>query len=440
MNAPNRLDRARRAVSVLLVGLAITLAAGPVARGQAAGFVDCASALNETIRSGRPTVVVVTSRAAPGSLMLRDAIARDLLPSSIGRSVQFAEMPVELFAERLQQLGVTRTPSLLAYGHRDGSLIRLGQLADPSDPAQVAAWMGSIGLLGGGSTPSDPAVSRAGFSLHHQATAIPSPQQALPPLPQKPQPPAQGMIAVPHAVPVPQAMSPVIAQPSGPPVIVQQQSPAIYIQPQAPRILLGQMPPPEITVLQGPPGTPTVNYAVVGPPPSTPNLFLTPSTPTPPPSYGVPSPQSPMVAAPPAMSPTPAPSYAMVAPAPGVPAPQDSIVAATAIAFLLENPDAIGTILGAIGKGFTFLGQTLEKYGHPHLRVNQPAPPAVAKAFSLVPAGAFATPTAAQAQLIAVPSQGMIPASAPPVMVPPAVVPSPQSDGHHGLFSRWHHP
>ncbi|WP_169974326.1 hypothetical protein [Tautonia rosea] len=406
------------------------------------GFVDCARALNETIRSGRPTVVVISSRAVPASLGLRDTMVRDLLSSSIGQIAMFAELPVELFADRVERLGVQQFPTLLAYGSRDGALVRLGTLAGPTDTAQVAAWIGSIGLMGGGSstTSSDPEVSQTG--LFHRdpgsfvAVPVATPQQPglAPPPPSKPHPPTSGMIPVGQAGPP--SLSPVVMQESGPPVIVQQQSPTIYIQPQAPRIMLGQMPPPEITIVQGPQAAPTINYAVVGgQPQAIPNLFAVPQPDVP--SYGAPSPQGHAAMPPTAYAPpNPGATIMTAAPMSGMSvAPQQSVVGTTAVAFLLQNPDVVNAMIGALGKGFLLLGEALEKHGYPRVRLPRPEPkPQTAGTMALVPA--MSLPASATVPLMTVPVQpssapGIIPAS--PVY--PTAVPSPQSDsgrGHHG--------
>jgi hypothetical protein len=420
--------------------------------GSTARFVDCAQALNETIRSGRPTVVVITSRAALASIALRDAVARDLLGSSIGQSAMFAEMPVELFADRVERLGVRRFPTLLAYGSRDGALVRLGSLAGPTDSAQVAAWIGSIGLLTEGSSAprTDPAVSPTGL-LHRDrgasvAVPVASPQQPVqaPPPPAKPQPPTTGMIPVGQAAPP--SLSPVVVQESGPPIVVQQQSPSIYIQPQAPRIMLGQMPPPEITIVQGPQSSPTINYAVVGgQPQAAPNLFAVPQPSVP--SHGVPSPQSPPAMAPEisyAYAPShPGPTLMTAAPMTGLAvAPQQSVVGTTAVTLLFQNPDVVNAMIGALGKGFLRLGEALERHGHPRVRLPRPEPaPQAAGTMALVPA--MSLPPSATVPMMAVPAQP----SGPPAMIPaapayPTAVPSPQSEtgkGHHDQSAGGHH-
>lgn len=437
-------------IVLLLVPASPAIAQG--SGGSAGGFVDCAQALNETIRSGRPTVVVITSRAVPASVGLRDLMARDLLGSSIGQSAMFAEMPVELFADRVERLGVEQYPTLLAYGSRDGALVRLGTLAGPTDSAQVAAWIGSLGLTGGGNAipRTDPSVSRSGL-LHRDrgsyvAVPVASPQQPVqaPPPPTKPQPPPSGMIPVGHAAPP--AMSPVVMQESGPPVIVQQQSPSIYIQPQAPRIMLGQMPPPEITIVQGPQAAPTITYAVMGgQPQAAPNLFAVPQPSVP--NQGVPSPQGP-AAMPPEISygystPNPGATLMTAAPMTGLAmAPQQSVVGTTAVALLLQNPDVVNAMIGTLGKGFLRLGEALERHGHPRVQLPRSEPTRQsAGTMTLVPA--MALPASSTVPMMAVPVQP----SAPPGMIPaspayPTAIPSPQSEpgkGHHPRPARGDH-
>ena len=301
----------RSRIPAAMAVLVAAIAAAPTARA-GGSFVDCGAALRETIASGRPTVVVVTSRAVPASTALRDAIARELLGSAIGESVRFAELPVELYPDRVGQLGIERFPTLLAYGRQGGALARLGRLDGPADVLSVAAWLGSLGLSGGGAAgaSADPAVARTAMVGGDRGRFIAVPAPAAPmPTPQGPPPspptPTPGMAVVPVAPPP--SMSTVVTQPGPPPIVVQPQSPQIYVQPMAPRIILGQMPAPEITVLQQPQAPPTVNFGVVNAPQA--GYVPYQSAPMP-----MPSPQSPASAFPTATT-LQAPAYAPAPPA-----------------------------------------------------------------------------------------------------------------------------
>ena len=430
----------------IAVGILVIAAPG-VEAGD--GYLDCAGALQETIRSGRPTVVVVTSRAEAASIRLRDAIADDLIGGSLGRTLQFAELPVELFADRVDRLGVDTFPTVLAYGRRGGALARLGASAAPRNAADVAVWLGSLGMLG--QTPeADPAVEIAGFGHHREQAAAapnPSPQQPLMAPPAKSPPPS--LVPVPQAIPLlgspppTQSYSQVVTHQAGPPVILQPQSPTLFIRPQAPRILLGETPPPEITVIQAPQGPPTVNYAVVGAAPGPPlNLFQFQAAPSPQsPGQGYASPQSqaaipiPQAPAMPYAAPVP-----LTAPATGyaaVGAPQQSAIGTTAVLLLLENPDVVNALIGGLGKGLMLLGKALEKHGHPKVRLDQPRPEPASGVLTAVQGLPIATQSAIPMQQLPVPQA--IPYVPQPAPAP--AMPSPQSHpgapAYGGLFSRW---
>ena len=431
------------------------------------GYNDCADALRETIRSGRPTVVVVTSRAEPASVRLREAIADDLIGGSLGRTLQFAEMPVELFDDRVERLGVDTFPTVLAYGRRGGALARLGASTSPRNAADVAVWLGSLGLLGRTSD-ADPAVATASFG-HHRDQAVaapsPSPQQPLMAPPAK-SPPSQ-LVPVPQGIPFlasppPQSYSQVVTHQAGPPVILQPQSPAIFIRPQAPRILLGETPPPEITVIQAPQGPPTVNYAVVGAAPGPAlNLFqATPSPQTPGPSLATPQSQAalPIPQAPAMPYAAPVPLAAPVAGFAAVGAPEQSVVGTTAVLLLLENPDVVNALIGGLGKGFMLLGKALERHGHPRFRVDQPKPMPASGVLTAVQGIPITTQAALPLQQLSVPQAPPYVPQAPPYVpqatlyvpqaAPVPALPSPQSPSkapvhgigtmpRGGLFSRW---
>lgn len=450
----------------------IALAGGAPAPGQVAatpsGGTDFSVALRSTIEQGRPTLVVVTSAAEPASLATLAAAG----PLAVDFTL--VELSAERDAERVASLKIRRYPTVLIYGREGSGLKLLGHREGPLDGAALWSWVGRLGLTTPSTDPAgvraeappiDPAVEPAGLFGHGHdrmlATPQASPQQPFaPPKTSPPQlappPPAPPLMAPPQ-------MSTVIAPAPAAPVILQQPQQAIYVQPSAPQILIGQAPPPQITLIQGPQAAPTVSvaYATATPTPgvpaqSPPNLFMSPPQQTPPPQQGFPSPQGPYCPPPqqavPQLSPPPQQGVPQMAqPMAGLAQPQQSIVGATALALILENPGVIDTIISGFGRGLRGLGDLLARRGGPRLRM---APPAMASPAAGVPSAfGFAMPLQAVAlpQAQAVPEYLAVPnPPAPPAPCPTGSAPSPQCapggdpnyagrgiGPKHGLFGGW---
>jgi len=423
------------------------MAAAPARSTFGESIQDGSAALNATIADGRPTVLIVTSRAHPASVVLRDRLDVAIEAGAITTPARVAELPAELYPNEIEQLAVREFPTLVAYGATDGRLTRLGHLTAPANTAQVARWLDAIGL--GGPEPSaersrtDDALERTGLFDHKpRLVAVPmaSPQQPTPAQAAAPAPAAQTpMMAAPQAQPM---MAPVVQQQSGPPIIVRQQQPSIYVQPSAPRILLGQAPPPEITIVQGPQAAPTVQYGVAAPkaPQQAPNLFMAPSKSNgdPEPQAGAPSPQStqPMAAVPQQQQQLQQQVQAyyampMAATTTGMALPQaqQSMVATTAIALLLENPDFVSALIGAIGRVFREIGDFLAKFGQPRVRMDRPeATPAAA---AMVPLNGVSIAPGQAAYAVPMPQANGFAQSRPSraAPMPQAAVPSPQNQG-----------
>jgi hypothetical protein len=67
---------------------------------KAAGWLPVESALRATLQSGRPSILVITSRTSPASLELLEALKRSADSTLVGRLVSFAEMPREVYTGR----------------------------------------------------------------------------------------------------------------------------------------------------------------------------------------------------------------------------------------------------------------------------------------------------------------------------------------------------
>jgi hypothetical protein len=319
----------------------------PAARGQApapAGYSALGPALQATLQTGRPTVVVVTAQAEPASAALRDALPVLLRTQPVGAVAMLAEMPAELHADRVRALGVSRLPAVLVYGRGAGGMQLVGHKLGATDPYQVTGWLASLGLERAAIAAADPTVLRTGGG--YPSTQTPSGQAPPPPyVPQAPPPQSP-----PPMMYVPQQqvqMAPTYAAPSPAPLVVAPPSQPVVVAQPPQTIMVAPAPPPNIVFSA--PTQPTVMMAPVAsaPPAAAPtNAFLAPSQPAAAPVAMM------------AMAPAAAPVAMAPAPAPVAMAPQQVGQGPVTAAFMtLVAPTLLERLLGSIGQHFAQKGQ-----------------------------------------------------------------------------------
>jgi hypothetical protein len=380
-----------------------TPAQAPAAAALPAGYSTLAPALQATLQTGRPTVVVVTSGGVPASAALRDALPGLLRTQPVGAVALLAEMPAEQHADRIRALGVSHLPAVLVYGRNEAGMQLVAHRLGVTDPYQVTGWLASLGLeraaIADATPPVDPTVQRTG------AGSLPTGQypsgQAPPPPPSWPTaPPPQAPPAPPQMYVQQVPVTPTYAAPSPTPLVVAPPTQPVVVAPPAQTIMVAPAPPPNI--IFSAPTQPTVMMAPVGSAPvgSAPtNAFLAPSQPA---------------MAPVAMAPAPvamAPS-APVAMAPVGQAPQVGQGPVTAAFMTLVAPTLFERLLGAIG-------QRLAEKGQPRLSVGQ-AP--TMSTMAMAPTAFGAAPQAMMAPQVP-PGYRLVPAypyePAPPGYAPP---------------------
>src|SRR5262249_30657320 len=130
------------------VGLLGLAACVPAATAQE-GWSSLPVALQGTAKTGRPTVVVTTSRTSPASVALRQGLPRAAAPAGVRVAVTLAELSAEANAAQVELLGVKRHPSVIVYRRGKSALEVAGYRDDLTDPAATLAWVGTLLPKGG---------------------------------------------------------------------------------------------------------------------------------------------------------------------------------------------------------------------------------------------------------------------------------------------------
>ena len=129
-------------------------------------------ALQETLKSGRPTVVVVTSRSEPACAGFCRLLPEVMATQTVGNVVLLAEMSVEAYPERVQQLGVSRFPTILVYGKIGDQLALIDNRQGIADPYQATAWLDAMRQAAENqSTKPDPQVQNTQYATSQIADA-----------------------------------------------------------------------------------------------------------------------------------------------------------------------------------------------------------------------------------------------------------------------------
>ena len=248
------LTSGRTALTVVLLTLLDLSLGGAVwcktAAGDAnvRGWLTVESALKTTLRSGRPTVLVITSRTSPASLELLEAVKRSANSTLVGQLVSFAEMPLEQYTQQVDRMGVKTFPTVVVYGTDQATLKLLGHRTGPLDAPTMLAWLSSLpsgGTIAIAKLPAtDPAVKRTASHDDGYPTP-PSPQMPYPssqnlPQPPPPAPPKMGFQPpppMPQPMPVPYGgfqtaqVAPIYAVPMPQPVVVSTPATPVVVQP-----------------------------------------------------------------------------------------------------------------------------------------------------------------------------------------------------------------
>ncbi|MBX6314583.1 MAG: hypothetical protein IRY99_16970, partial [Isosphaeraceae bacterium] len=163
-------DAWRRSVIVSL-GLLSSFAAAPNGRepakdatADASGWSPLAQATWTTVRTGRPTVVVVTSPSSPASQQLRRALLEIPEARSWLAQIQFAELSAGAYPEKIKALRVETFPTVIAFRKKGESLEEIDRQTAPRDAYLVVGWLGTLGLDRQATARVDEGVTRAQFA------------------------------------------------------------------------------------------------------------------------------------------------------------------------------------------------------------------------------------------------------------------------------------
>jgi hypothetical protein len=411
-------------------------------------------ALKATLTTGRPTVVLLTSRVNPESLRLK-AVLTDL-PAfrALAAWVPLTEMTVESYPDQCRGLTSDDLPFAAVYRKGPNGLELAASRKAVADAPAMLAWLGSLGLapppVPRGAPAADPGLSRAS---HDRGGPAPSsqdtpPTQAPPPYPPEKQAPPYYVPGPPAAPPTPSyvPVQPFLGQqayaapiPAAAPTYVNLSPPTMVVQQQPQQIIVGPSPPPQVTVVSmGMAPTATLAPApqpAPAPGPAPMNLMMPaaapPSAPAPTAGYA-PIGYAPAPAYAPAPVYAPAPAYAPAAPAPGPAASSPGVIVANA-------PGPIDRMLAAIGRN-------LVRRGYPRIAIAE-SPTGYAPAMGYLPMAQPVQATLPMTAYAPAPQPSYQPAYAltpqqpqpQPQPLPPGPAPSPQggNSGHH-RFSIFH--
>jgi hypothetical protein len=345
-----------------------------------------------TLRTGRPTFILVTSKSSPTAHQLWEQMLGSPRARQLMDAAQFVEVVAEEEPARVRQLGVGTAPVVCVIRKNKEIIEKEAQRAMPRGTASLIDWVESTvqDLAPVPQPVVDAELQRSHFQVHAAAQASPQVPQYSPPPPPQQAPPQQ---SPPYSPPL-QGV-PVVNAPSPPPVAVTMSSPPVYVQQSAPTVVLGPTPPPNIVIAQAVPSMPTVSMAV--PAQSPPQMMLS-APPQQQPMMALPQPQSQPQPQPMMAAPQPQPMMAVPQPAPAAAVPQQSIVGTAALGLILSNPNLIDRLLGAIGR-------LLAQRGLPRLQLNQAAPASFSPTMVPVSQAGFVTQLQLQSGIPAVPQQ-----------------------------------
>ena len=223
----------------------------PVRAAARLAWTPLSQALNATIGSGVPTLVVVTSRTDPGSLQFCRALTYSSEVAGLAGSLQVAEMASDLYKDQVKTLGVRTFPTLVLYRRGSRGLEVASYTSGLTDPRDVVRWIQSLGVQARVTAPADSAVQRtAQHGAMASDQAYPSAQypQPAPPSKQPLMPPPQPPYVPPAYTPPPVQMAPpqqyAVPYPAPAPVYVQPPTPTMVVQQAPQQIILAPAPRP----------------------------------------------------------------------------------------------------------------------------------------------------------------------------------------------------
>jgi hypothetical protein len=384
--------------------------------------------LNDTARTGRPTLVVVSSSALESSLDWSIRIRLNLA-ARYGDRLNIAELRAESDPQRVRALNVKSIPTVLFYrndgkgglslaGYLEGALpeTQLLEMVDkhsqaqnralvdqavPSDTRRVVRVQRASVTAGSPTVPEQglaqqpqnapPQDAQVAATTHHQfaqssAQSTPqtygheAPPKQMPPAPVKsppngpPQttttyqtsPPQQVQQPVYGAPPVPTPQPVYAYVPQQPVYAAPPSSAPVMVQPPAGQVVVQPAP---LNVTVGPTPPPQVTY--MAPTMAAPPMMAT-AVPAPN-AFAGPPPAQPMMAPPPA---APEPAFAPPQPAYGVPQPGPAMgygpapaagLGSMAMGMMLTNPNILDRMLGGFGR-------LLAERSYPRIRMNPESP------------------------------------------------------------------
>ena len=392
----------------LLLGLAVLGVADSVpgqgllpvaaANEPSAGGISWAEALQTTTRTGRPSVVLVTSQALPRSRQWAAGI-RQQITATFGQEVACAELVAENDPARVESLNVRSLPTALVYTLDTNNSLKLAGYIQAEVEfrdlySMVAAARSASGVniaentakrsvrvqrVSATTTANATAAEAArdeqvaATTLHAQSSpqnygsGLPSKQTPTQPEPPRPYsaPPAPTSAppqtySAPPAQPQPQPVyamvpqQPVYGAPmASPPVTVQPPAGQVVVQPSPLNVMVAPTPPPQVTYM-----APAYSPPAYSPPPAAA------------PAYSPPAPAPNAFAAPPAPAAAPAyspPAAAAPQPAFGAGAPMSSPLGGMAMGMMMTNPNLLDRFIGG-------LGRLMAERSYPRVRMNPESP------------------------------------------------------------------
>src|SRR5262249_27502749 len=101
-------------------------------------------AIRVTQNTGRPTLVVITSRAHPQAARLLNELGQLPEAAPVRHNVQIVELPSEEYPDQLKRLGINRAPAVAVYTRSPKGGFRVWTESRSMDSRFILRWLNAL--------------------------------------------------------------------------------------------------------------------------------------------------------------------------------------------------------------------------------------------------------------------------------------------------------
>src|SRR5438874_2349029 len=130
-----------RAARLTLAVGAVTAAARPCQAQATDSWPPWPQAVRTAEQTGRPIVLVVTSRSSAASQEFRRELAAKVAARPLASPAQFTELAIEANPELAKKLGIKAAPTVLLYRRGGSGLVLVSKKSPPLEAATVVDWL-----------------------------------------------------------------------------------------------------------------------------------------------------------------------------------------------------------------------------------------------------------------------------------------------------------